>query len=509
MTTTTVALILPDQLTQKISALKSCKPEDTLVFMPESKDLFDGINHHKKKLIFLLASMRQFGVELKKSGWTVHSVAIDSPNNSNCLTSEVSKIIKRVNAKRLVITQPNTWKVKKLVESWSKNLHVDTFIPEDNRFLCTHKDFATWASGRKTFRMEYFYREMRKKTNLLMDDGKPVGGKWNYDSENRKTIKQGLSVKPPKNFAPSKITKNVVAVVDKVFDKNFGSSKSFWFATSAKEAERAFNDFLSASLPFFGDYQDAMAKNEYFLFHGVLALYLNVGLLDPLKICTEVEAEFRKGNIPLNAAEGFIRQVIGWREFVRGIYWREMPAYLGENFLNAKKALPEFFWTGDTKMACLKAVIEQTHGEAYAHHIQRLMVTGNFALMAGINPIEVHEWYLAVYADAHEWVELPNTFGMSQFADGGVLASKPYFSSGAYINKMSNYCLDCQYNVKAKIGEKACPFNYLYWNFLDRNSSVLKNNPRLGLSYNSLKKMDMRLRDQYKAEASTFLDSIK
>ncbi|MEM6557149.1 MAG: cryptochrome/photolyase family protein, partial [Pseudomonadota bacterium] len=365
-----------------------------------------------------------------------------------------------------------------------------------------------WASGRKQLRMEYFYREMRRKTGLLMESDQPAGGKWNYDSENRKPAKGDLFMPAPLRTPPDDITKDVLALVSDRFNDHFGDLEPFWFGVTRTQAQAALDYFIDNALANFGDYQDAMLEGEKFLYHSLLSLYLNAGLLDPLEICERVEQAYRDGRAPLNAAEGFIRQIIGWREYVRGIYWLKMPGYVDLNFFENKRDLPEFYWTAETEMACMKAAISQTKEDAYAHHIQRLMVTGNFALLAGIDPKQVHEWYLAVYADAYEWVELPNTLGMSQFADGGVLGSKPYAASGNYINKMSDHCKQCSYNVKKKTGSNACPFNPLYWDFLHRNRDRLNGNPRMAQMYRTWDRMSDDKKADYLDSAASVLETL-
>ncbi|MEM9736677.1 MAG: cryptochrome/photolyase family protein, partial [Pseudomonadota bacterium] len=320
------------------------------------------------------------------------------------------------------------------------------------------------------------------KTGFLMEGDKPTGGKWNYDADNRKPAKADLFMPEVPRFKPD--------------------------ATTRKEAEAARQSFLDHALPLFGDYQDAMLAEEPFLYHSILGLYINAGLLDPVETCRLAEAEYDAGRAPLNAVEGFIRQIIGWREYIRGIYWREGPDYMARNFLEASRDLPDFYWTGETEMACLAAAIGQTRDEAYAHHIQRLMVTGTFAMLAGVDPHQVHEWYLAVYADAYEWVEAPNVIGMSQFADGGILASKPYAASGNYINKMSDYCPGCAYDVKTKTGEGACPFNPLYWDFLARNEKKLRGNPRLNQVYATWDRMGTEKKLSYRASARAVLERL-
>lgn len=357
--------------------------------------------------------------------------------------------------------------------------------------------------------MEYFYREMRRKTGLLMVGDAPEGGRWNFDSDNRKPARPDLLMPQPLRFEPDPITQNVLESVEARFGDHFGDLEPFWFAETTAQAEEVLEHFLSTGLASFGDYQDAMLAGEPFLYHSLLSLYMNAGLLDPLVVCRRVETAYFDGKAPLNAVEGFIRQIIGWREYVRGIYWLKMPGYSDSNFFENERPLPVFYWTGETDMACMRAAITQTKEQAYAHHIQRLMVTGNFALLAGVDPSEVHEWYLAVYADAYEWVEMPNTLGMSQFADGGLLGSKPYAASGNYINKMSDYCKKCTFDVKKKTGVGACPFNALYWDFLIRNRDKLEKNPRLAQVYRTWQKMSVEKREDTLESASHFLSSLK
>jgi len=394
------------------------------------------------------------------------------------------------------------------MRGWEAALGVPVVLLEDARFLCSAARFAAWAGGKKQLRMEFFYREMRRETGLLMDGAEPAGGRWNFDAENRKPPKQGMAVPEVARFAPDGVTVDVLELVESRFPGRFGELRPFWFAVTRADAEAAFARFLRVGLPRFGDFQDAMLRGEAFLFHAVIAQYLNCGLLDPLAVCRAAEAEWRAGRAPLASVEGFVRQVLGWREYVRGIYWLKMPGYLEENALGATRDLPGFYWSGETDMACVAAVVTQTRKEAYAHHIQRLMVTGNFALLAGVDPKQVHEWYLAVYADAYEWVELPNTLGMSQFADGGVLASKPYAASGAYIDRMSDYCGGCRYDVKAKNGPGACPFNYLYWDFLARNRGVLGKNPRLGPVWRTYDALSAERKAAIGRDAAEFLAGL-
>jgi deoxyribodipyrimidine photolyase-related protein len=350
---------------------------------------------------------------------------------------------------------------------------------------------------------------MRRKYDILMDGDNPIGGQWNFDSENRKPPKSGLNV--PKNYTikPDKITTDVLNLVEKNFKDHFGDLNPFYFAVTRQQALIVLNEFIDKRLSMFGDFQDAMIEGEPWMFHSHISFYLNCGLLTPLECIKAAENAYCDNRAPLNAVEGFVRQILGWREYIRGVYWYKMPDYKEENYLEASRKLPEFYWTGQTNMNCLKQCINETKENSYSHHIQRLMVLGNFVLLAGINPDDVHNWYLAVYSDAYEWVELPNVTGMILYADGGVLASKPYAASGAYINRMSNYCKNCHYKVNLKDGKDACPFNYLYWDFLIRNENKLRNNPRMGLIYRNLDKMNSDKYETIKSDSNIFLKHIE
>lgn len=501
-------LILGDQLSHNLSSLKTSDKSQDRILMCEVWDEATYVKHHKKKIALLFSAMRHFAEELSNKGWQVDYIKLDDDKNSGSFQGEIERALSRHDIDNIVITEPAEYRVMDDAKSWSKEFGKTVEILPDDRFIATHKEFEDWAEGRKQLRMEYFYRDMRRKTNLLMEGDEPEGGKWNYDSENRKPAKDDMFMPKPVQFEPDEITQDVLKLVGDKFSDHFGDLEPFWFAVTHEQAAEVLDYFLEAALPSFGDYQDAMLTGQKFLYHSLLSPYINCGLLDPLAVCKRVEAEYKKGRVPLNATEGFIRQIIGWREYVRGIYWLKMPEYVKRNFLEADNKLPDFYWTGETEMLCLREAITQTKEEAYAHHIQRLMVTGNFAMLAGVDPHEVHEWYLAVYADAYEWVELPNTLGMSQFGDGGILGSKPYAASGNYINKMSDYCKNCHYNVKLKTGSDACPFNALYWDFLIRNEDKLKGNPRLGQVYRTWNKMDAAKRDDYLASAKTFLSSL-
>ena len=501
----TLVLILGDQLSPDISSLRGMQPADCTVLMCEVMAEASYVPHHRKKIALIFAAMRHFAAELRDAGWQVDYVTLDDPANTGSLRTEAERAMQRHGAETLRITEPGEWRLLNDMRDWQPQPDI---LPDD-RFLCSHAEFEAWAEGRKALRMEYFYRVMRRKTGLLMDGEDPAGGQWNFDHDNRKRAEADLFMPQPLRFSPDEITQSVLDLVAERFPNGFGDLTPFWFPVTRSQAEQAAEHFFTTALPKFGDYQDAMLRGEKFLYHSILSPLLNIGLLDPLALCQRAERAYREGSAPLNAVEGFIRQIIGWREYVRGIYWREGPDYVRRNALNATRALPQMYWTGETRMTCMAEAIGQTREEAYAHHIQRLMVTGNFALLAGIDPHALHEWYLAVYADAFEWVEAPNTVGMSQFADGGLLASKPYAASGAYIDRMSNYCGSCHYKVKEKTGPRACPLNALYWHFLTRHRERLQSNPRMAQMYRTYDRMAETQRAALHTQAEGFLARLE
>lgn len=502
-----LVLVLGDQLTPKIAALRAA-PADATVLICEVAAETTYVRHHKKKIAFLFSAMRHFAGELRAAGCEVDYVRLDGPETRATMTATVAAALARHGAKTLYATLPGEWRLMREMEGWPLDLPADVRLLEDDRFICSRGEFADFAAGKKALRMEYFYREMRRRTGLLMDGDKPAGARWNYDAENRKPADADLFMPQVARFAPDAITREVIDLVATRFPDHFGDLEPFWFAVTRKDAEGAFAHFLKHALPRFGDNQDAMLSDSAFLYHSVCSIYLNCGLLDPLAMCRAAEAEFRAGRAPLNAVEGFIRQIIGWREYVRGVYFLHDEHYPEQNFFGATRNLPVFYWTGETGMNCLAHAIGQTKREAYAHHIQRLMVTGLFALLAGVDPRQVHEWYLIVYADAYEWVEAPNVIGMSQYADGGFLASKPYAASGAYIDRMSDYCGACAYDVKQKVGATACPFNYLYWDFLSRNRDKLDRNPRIGPVFRAYDKFTDERKREIEADAAAYLSKL-
>ena len=476
-------LILADQLSDSLSALADVEADDT-VLMCEVMEEATYVRHHPKKIAFLFAAMRHFAAELSDKGLQVRYVTLTDPDNTGSLTGEVERATADLGLRQMIVTEPGEYRVCQMMESWHAKLGLTVEMRPDDRFLCSIDRFTRWASGKKQMSMEYFYREMRKTYHILIEqDGSPTGGQWNYDKENRKPPAKGL-VSPTRIRHPqSAILKEVLALVGTTFPDHFGTLEPFHFAVTRAQALIELDDFITRILPHFGDYQDAMVQGEAFLNHSLLSSYINAGLLLPLEICRKAEAAYRNNHVPLNAAEGFIRQILGWREYVRGIYWLHMPDYADLNFFDAKRPLPAFYWGANTAMACISEAVAHTREHAYSHHIQRLMVTGNFALIAGLDVKQVQDWYLSVYSDAYEWVEMPNTLGMALFGDGGLLGSKPYAASGKYIDKMSNYCAGCRYNPQEMTGETACPFNALYWDFFARNRNKLEANQRLPFVY--------------------------
>ena len=505
---TVLRLILGDQLNHQLASLRDINIETDIVLMAEVGAEVTYVKHHKRKIAFLFAAMRHFAEALRGDGISVIYRRLDDPDNGGSLESEVKRAIAAHKIAKLVVTMPGEYRLMEIIKRWQSSLGIAVELREDDRFLCRLDRFASWADGRRQLRMDFFYRDMRRDHNILMDGGEPIGGKWNFDNDNRESPKAGMVIPPPLQFAPDDITTDVLGLVATRCVDHFGELDDFGFAVTRQQALAVLDHFIDQRLPDFGRYQDAMLLDEPWVYHSHIGFYLNAGLLLPAEAIAAAEAAYHSGHAPLNSVEGFIRQILGWREFVRGIYWLKMPGYADLNFFEADRDLPEFFWTGNTKMLCMAQAVDATRKYAYAHHIQRLMVLGNFALLAGLAPAQVNAWFLIVYADAYEWVELPNVSGMVLFADGGYLASKPYAAGGAYINRMSNYCRDCHYKVSQKNGAAACPFNYLYWDFLIRNRDKLKDNARLGMMYRSLDRMDETKIAAIRDDADQFLASL-
>ena len=439
--------------------------------------------------------MRHFALALQHAGRTLHYTRLDDAHNAGTLAAQLTADIARLQPRQLVMTAPGDWRVLQALKGVAAATGLPLEVREDRHFFCTVREFAAHAKSRKSLRMEYFYREQRKRHGILMGDAalgedpaQPVGGQWNFDSDNRQAFSaQGPGMVPPRvMFEPDDITREVIALVNTRLASHPGRLDSFAWPVTRAQALQSLAAFVQERLAMFGPYQDAMWPGEPWLYHSHISAALNLKLLHPREVVAAAEAAYRSGQAPLASVEGFVRQVLGWREYVRGIYWTQMPAYAERNQLGATQDLPAWYWTGETDMACLRDAITQTLDHGYAHHIQRLMVTGLYALMLGVQPQQVHAWYLAVYVDAVEWVELPNTLGMSQYADGGVMGSKPYIATGKYIQRMSPHCKNCRYQPDQKTGELACPFTTLYWDFLMRHQTLLAKNPRMALQVKNL-----------------------
>jgi deoxyribodipyrimidine photolyase-related protein len=486
-----LVLVLGDQLDLDAAAFDGFDPACDAVWMAEVAQESTHVASGKPRSVMFLAAMRHFALALQAAGRPLHFTRLDAADNRGSLGAQLQADIARLRPARLVMTAPGDWRVLQAIKSAAQGLPLE--IREDRHFFTSVRDFAAHARGRKSLRMEYFYREQRRRHGVLMEgsgpDAQPAGGQWNFDADNREAFPAGGpgAVPPRSRFPPDAITREVMALVEARFAEHPGRLDSFaWPVTRAQ----ALHAFIRERLPQFGRWQDALWPGEPWLYHSHLSAALNLKLLNPREVVAAAEAAWREGHAPLAGVEGFIRQILGWREYVRGIYWTQMPAYAELNALEAREELPAWYWTGDTDMACLRDALRQTLDHGYAHHIQRLMVTGLFALLLGVQPQQVHAWYLAVYVDAVEWVELPNTLGMSQYADGGLMASKPYIASGRYLQRMGPHCKACRYDPAQRSGDGACPFTTLYWDFLLRHQARLAANPRMAQQVRNLARLN-------------------
>ena len=487
-----LVLVLGDQLDLDASAFDGFDPAQDAVWMAEVAEESTHVGSSQPRTVMFLAAMRHFAQALRDAGRPLHYTALDDPANRGSLAAQLQADIERLRPAGLAMTAPGDWRVLQALKAVAQATGLPLDIREDRHFYGSVRDFAAHARGRKQLRMEYFYRQMRQRHGVLMDGNQPEGGQWNFDADNREAFGPGgPGMVPPRTvFEPDAVTREVMALVRSRFGTHPGQLDSFAWPVTRAQALVALQRFVAERLPHFGRWQDAMWPGEPWLYHAHLSAALNLKLLNPREVVDAAVAAYRAGAAPLAGVEGFVRQILGWREYVRGIYWTRMPAYAELNALDAPHDLPAFFWTGHTDMACLRDALAQTLQHGYAHHIQRLMVTGLFALLYGVQPQQVHAWYLAVYVDAVEWVELPNTLGMSQYADGGLMGSKPYIATGKYIQRMSPHCKGCRYDPSQRTGEKACPFTTLYWDFLMRHESALAGNPRMALQVKNVARLD-------------------
>ncbi|MHA7059444.1 cryptochrome/photolyase family protein [Aquimarina sp. M1] len=504
----TLRLLLGDQLNSKHSWFTN-NQEDVCYFMAEMRQETDYTTHHIQKVVGFFQSMRNFAYWLEETGHDVTYFTIDNKDNQQDLVVNLKEIINKKKITKFEYQLPDEYRLDTQLKDFCNQLPIDTQVFDTEHFLTSRTDLSDFFKGKKQYTMEYFYRDMRKKYDIMMLTKKdPEGGKWNFDQSNRKKW-NGSPVIPGKKDFRKDVTA-LVALIDKEGIKTIGNikEKEFNWPTSREECLSVLKYFCENLLVHFGDYQDAMHPDEKYLFHSRLSFAMNTKMLHPTEVINEVITYWRtnKEDIDISQVEGFVRQILGWREYMRGMYWAKMPRYQQRNELNNNNTLPGFYWTADTKMNCMKSSIRQSLDEAYAHHIQRLMITGNYALLTMTHPDEVDQWYLGIYIDAIEWVEITNTRGMSQFADGGLVATKPYVSSGSYINKMSTYCKGCHYKVSKRHEEDACPFNSLYWNFLDEKQEYFKDNRRMSMMLNMLHKMDKEKLHKLKVRANHIID---
>jgi len=501
--------VLGDQLDSRSRALDEFDVRLDRVWMAEVAAESTHVPSHKARTALFLAAMRHFRDELRGRGFTVEYRELGR-HPARTLGDALRADLDRLRPGRVVMMQAGEHRVAAEVEAAVTNAGLTLELVRDDHFFITSGEFDEWARSRKELRLEYFYRWMRRRTGILMDGDEPSGGRWNFDAENRGSFgAAGPGWLPsPAAFPPNTVTREVIDVVERELPGNPGRLDPFDWPVTRAQALVALDDFVTNRLPLFGRWQDAMWRGEPWLYHSRIAAALNLKLLNPREVCDAAERAWRDGRAPLDAVEGFVRQILGWREYVRGIYWREMPSYVDRNALDADRPLPAFFWTGETDLACLRETICQTLALGYAHHIQRLMVTGLFALLWGVRPREVHEWYLSMYVDAVEWVELPNTLGMSQYADGGLLASKPYVATGKYIARMSNYCAGCRYRPDRAHGDDACPYTTLYWDFLARHRERFVRHPRLALQVRNLDRLPDGEREAIAARAAALRGAL-
>ncbi len=502
-----LVIILGDQLDADALALTDFDPTRDALWMAEVAEESTHIPSSKQRTALFLSAMRHFAKAQRALGRLLHYTLLDDTANTGTLAGELTRTLAHTRPEKLVMNAPGDWRVLKAIQAVAREHNIPLDLKDDTHFITTVREFAAHAKGRKQLRLEYFYREVRRKTGLLMesnDPTKPIGGQWNFDADNRGAFpaEGPTNVPPPVRFAPDAITRDVMALVQTRFASNPGTLDSFAWPVTRAQALDVLAAFITHRLPLFGRYQDAMWQGEVWLYHSHISCALNLKLLHPLEVARAAEQAYQRGDAPLEAVEGFIRQVIGWREYVRGIYWTQMPEYIDRNALQAEHPLPAVYWTGESEMACMRDAVQQTLAHGYAHHIQRLMVTGLYALLFGARPQEVHAWYLGVYVDAVEWVELPNTLGMSQFADGGVMASKPYAATGKYIQRMSNYCKGCRFKPDERIGPNACPMTTLYWDFLIRHQPLLAQNPRMALQVRNVDRISDDEKQAIQAQAT-------
>lgn len=505
---TTLRLILGDQLDPLHSWFASFRG-DVVYVMMEVRQETDYVLHHAQKILAIFAAMRDFAGRLADAGHRVHYLAIDDPDNTHSIPGNLDRLIRHYTAARLEYQAPDEWRLDRQLDRYARSLAIDACKLDSEHFFTQRLEAAEYFGSRSSWKMEHFYRRMRVRHGVLMEArGRPAGGRWNYDRDNRKPWR-GQPPEPP-DTRPMHDHAGLWRRIVDAGVRSFGApcADHFRWPLNRDEALLQLDGFIQAGLPRFGDFQDAMSESATRLFHSLLSFALNTKMLKPREVVQRAEQAWRDGMASLSCVEGFIRQILGWREYVRGVYWARMPAYADSNAFGHAHDLPEWFWTGETRMHCMRRALAQSLQHAHAHHIQRLMVIGNFALLAGLDPAQLHRWYLGIYIDAFEWVELPNTLGMSQFADGGLLATKPYISSAAYLHRMGDYCAGCHYRHDLRTGARACPYNVLYWHFLSRHRDRLASNPRMAMPCRQLDRMPAGERLALAASAEALLGKL-
>jgi deoxyribodipyrimidine photolyase-related protein len=500
-----VIFVLPDQCSTELAPFDDADPSAEAVCMAEiDPATADGNEAHRQRLAVIFAAMRHFRDRLREKGFSVHYQRVGAENAATSQAEFLTEKISELQPKTVTVSEPSGRELLADLQDAAAESRAELDVREDPTFLCAMEDFRAWADGRKRMTMEYFYREQRRAYGYLMNGDQPAGGDWNFDEDNRESFDEApQGIKAPVQFRPDDRTQKTIADVESAFPDAYGQTASFAYPVTPEEARRAVRDFVEHRLPSFGTYQDAMWTNAPFLYHSRLSAAINLRLVTPRYVLDRAEEAYRDGDAPINAVEGFVRQILGWREFVRGVYWTSGPDYEKRNALNARRELPDLFWTGDTDMRCMSDCIGELNEHAYLHHIQRLMVTGLFGMLYGVKPQAMNDWHLAMYADAWPWVSAPNMVGMSQYADGGTVGTKPYAASGNYINKMSNYCANCSYDYREATGEDACPFTTLYWDFLLQHEDEFQDNPRMNFQMKNVEnkgraeRNDIRQRAEY------------
>lgn len=513
MTVRRLRLVLGDQLQHDSPQFDALDPARDRIVLIEAPGEATHVWSHKARIVIFLAAMRHFANALAARGLPFVYVTLDDPAFADIpgLVDRLKRVIARERAEELVIVEPGDWRLEQALLALPAQLDVRLTVLPDRHFMCSREDFARWAGGKRELRMEFFYRQMRKTHRVLLDGaGEPEGGAWNYDMENRRGFPKGGpgEIAAAARFAPDAVTREVIELVEGHFARHPGELTHFAWPVTRAQALEALQRFVDARLEHFGRFQDAMWTDTPFGWHALLSSSMNLKLLDPREVIAAAQAAYLRRKLPLASVEGFIRQVLGWREFIRGVYWQFMPTMGRANHYQHRRPLPAWYWTGKTRMHCMRQCVGQTLAHGYAHHIQRLMITGQFALLAEIEPQQVSDWYLAVYVDAVEWVELPNVAGMALHADGGRFTSKPYVASGQYIKRMSNYCTGCAYRPELRTGPQACPMTVLFWRFLDKHERALSANPRTIMMAKNVGRLSAEERAAIRAQAQAMIDNL-